>query len=65
MSIVQSRRIGKMKSAMSEEFMDGFVASREQNGTDWLTWIGQPLLYSGLLFVKYDDVPEDSGPEKN
>jgi hypothetical protein len=36
----------KMRSAMSEEFMDAYARQ-----CHWLCFIGQPMVYDGALFV--------------
>lgn len=31
-----------------------FANARHDTGCDWLSWIGQPMLYDGDLFVRRD-----------
>jgi hypothetical protein len=32
-----------------------FANARHDTDCDWLSWIGQPMLYDGALFVKRDE----------
>jgi hypothetical protein len=46
----------KVRSNMSIPFAEAWIEYRDNMRcpTYWLTWIGQPMLYDGALFVERD-----------